>query len=37
MNNKSFEDREKTLKEIKVFVFQYIVSLDNCFCFSIGN
>jgi hypothetical protein len=34
VNDRGFEDCERTLEEIKSFFFQHIVSLDNCFCIS---
>jgi hypothetical protein len=35
MNDRSFENRERTLEEMKSLFFQHFVSLDNCFCFII--
>jgi hypothetical protein len=36
INDRSFEDRERTLEEI-IFIFQHPISLDGCFCLSFGD
>jgi hypothetical protein len=35
-NYGSFEDRKRTLEELKSFFLQYCLFLDNCICISLG-
>jgi hypothetical protein len=37
INDRSFEDRERSLEELKSLFFLYFVSMDNKFCFPFGN